>query len=76
MGIPTLSQVSWKLHTRDYRSAGTMLYSMLMWNADAMDYDPSLLPRPDKLPGNTPEFFHVGIIDLLLYAGAFSIFYT
>ena len=36
-----------------------MLYGMLMWNADAMDYDPSLLPRPDKLPNMKPEFFQV-----------------
>ena len=46
---PLTDQVSWRLHNRDYRAAAALLYSMLMWNADAMDYDPSLLPRPEKL---------------------------
>lgn len=56
---PLADQVSWRLHNRDYRAAATLLYSMLMWNADAMDYDPSLLPRPEKLAKHQ-GFFKVG----------------
>jgi hypothetical protein len=47
------------MHNHDYTGASSVLYEMLLWNGDAVDYDPALIPKPNVHHSNLPRFFEV-----------------
>jgi len=44
---------AWQLHNEDFRKAAKALYDLLMWNSDALDYNPQDIPPADKLVSDT-----------------------
>ncbi|KAL6757826.1 hypothetical protein V8C86DRAFT_2613916 [Haematococcus lacustris] len=48
-------QCAWRVSAKDYQGAAKLMYDLLMWNADALDDDPALLPLPSEVQGSIPQ---------------------
>ncbi|KAJ9506038.1 hypothetical protein QJQ45_016620 [Haematococcus lacustris] len=48
-------QCAWRVSAKDYQGAAKLMYDLLMWNADALDHDPALLPLPSEVQGSIPQ---------------------